>query len=77
MTAEFLIVQAGDYIGAVKDGKHRTISYAPRGEFLSFVKSLKEDYPQCKFRCVIDKKLSDVVIAQALSDKRRLDNLSR
>jgi hypothetical protein len=66
--SDFMIVEAGEYIGAYCQKKHPIYSYAKREQFKDFIESIKETYPDTKFHCVKDEKLS-----QLISEKIRLD----
>ncbi|MBR2273957.1 MAG: hypothetical protein IJ864_03905 [Alphaproteobacteria bacterium] len=49
---DIYIVHVGNYIGAYRCGKCPTITYASADKFIDFVKSLREDYPEYRLRCV-------------------------
>lgn len=77
MIKHIYIVQCNAYIGAYKPGKCPIVSYAPREKFIDFCKSLREDYPDFKLRCVKNKGIEDKVNNQIARDivlKKMLQN---
>lgn len=66
---EIYIVHADAYIGCYKPGKCPMISYAPREKFIDFVRGLMEDFPNHKYRCVINEGIKQKVLCKIQSDR--------
>ncbi len=58
---EIYIVKINGFVGAYRVGRCPNIMYARSDKFIDFVKSLIEDYPGYKLRCVINKGIEDEV----------------
>lgn len=66
---EIYIVLLDSEVGAFIPSKYKTYSYAPRDEFVDFVKYLKESYPNHRLRCVKNKGIEDWMKKRILRDK--------
>lgn len=66
---EIYLVHVDAYIGSYLPSKHPVISYAPREKFIDFVKSLREDYPDFKPRCVINEGITETIRKKIQADK--------
>ena len=66
---EVYIVHVDEFIGSYIPSKCPVISYAPREKFIDFVKSLREDYPDFKPRCVINEGIAEAVRKKIQADK--------
>ena len=58
---EIYIVHVDRYVGAYRVGRCPNIAYAPAENFIDFVQSLREDYPDYKMRCVLNKGIEEEV----------------
>lgn len=59
--SEIYIVHVDDYVGAYKGGRCPLIGYAPRNEWVGFIKDLKKSYPEKKIRGIHDEKIEEIV----------------
>lgn len=66
---EIYIVLLDSEVGAFIPSKYKTYSYAPRDEFVDFVKYIQESYPNHKLRCVKNKGIEDWLKKRILRDK--------
>lgn len=58
---DIYFVHVDGNIGAYRQGRCPMISYAPQDKFIDFVKSIREDYPEYRLRCVKNKGIEDKV----------------
>lgn len=75
--SEIYIVHVDSYVGAYKGGKCPMISYAPRDKWIDFVKTMIEDYPDNRLRCVHDEKIEERVRRQINYNKLLTSELKR
>lgn len=70
MTKEIKILHVQDKICAVLPSK-RCFSYmtAEQENFVDYIQSLREDYPEAKLRCVIDDELKEKLESRLLMQK--------
>lgn len=61
MNKEIKIIHARNKIFAILPSKYFTFSMAEPENFVDFIQSLREDYPNLKMRCVIDGNLKKKV----------------
>lgn len=66
---DIYIVHVGFYIGAYRCGKCPSITYAKSTDFINFVQSLREDYPEYRLRCVRNWGIEEEVIKVIDRDK--------
>lgn len=66
---EIYIVLLDSEVGAYIPSKYKTYSYAPRDEFVDFVKYLKESYPNHRLRCVKNKGIEDYIKSRIARDR--------
>lgn len=66
---EVYIVKFDDYVGMYIPGKCPTISYEKREKWIDFVKSVLEEYPEYKTRCVINDGIVEAIKKKIQADK--------
>lgn len=66
---EIYLVHVDGYIGSYLSAKCPVVSYAPQNEFVEFVGSLKEDYPDYKLRCVLNEGIEEHIRKKIIADK--------
>ncbi len=67
---DIYIVHVGFYIGAYRVGRCPNISYAKSTEFIDFIQSLREDYPDYRLRCVRNWGIEEVVAKRIVMDRK-------
>lgn len=70
MIKDIYIVHTGEYIGAFLPAKCPVISYAKSDKFVDFCLGLREDFPDFRLHCVINKGIEEKV-----QERIRLDKL--
>jgi hypothetical protein len=73
----FLVHTDNGYIGSYIMGRIPAISYAPKKEFISFVKGLREDFPKMKPIFVVNEQIKRRIEQQIKWDKARENNASK
>lgn len=68
MMKDIYLVHVDGQIGAYKPGKFPLVSYAPQDKFIDFVKSLREDYPEFRLRCVANEGIAERIKIQIKQD---------
>ena len=59
---QIFFVKAKEYVGAlIYTDKTKTYSYAPKEQFVEFAKSMLEEFPNYKARCVIDDDMTEFI----------------
>ena len=66
---DIYIVLLDGEVGAYIPSKYKTYSYAPRNEFVDFIKYIQESYPNHRLRCVKNKGIEDWLKKRILRDK--------
>lgn len=67
---EIYIVKTQGYVGMYLPSKKCPhISYTSQKNFIDFIKSIMEDYPNYKLRCIINKGIEDKISKKIIEDK--------
>ena len=67
---DIYIVHVGFFIGAYRVGRCPNISYAKSTDFIDFIQSLREDYPDYRLRCVRNWGIEEEVAKVIVRDKK-------
>ena len=73
----YLVHLGNGLIGAYRPGRCPTIAYAPKDDFIDFVDSLREDYPEYRLRCVDNLGIRERIEKQVKIDRIILESCTK